>query len=327
MAGENTNFNELTAITNDHYMPTWPDMVFDQDIFFKTLAAKGSMLSGGDKIKQSLMYQFTADGAYRDWQVGNTDGEDNFTPARFEWTLYRQHISVSDVELNKNEGPEGIFKLLNGKHKGAAAAMQNSMADAIYVMANDDAAVGLNSLPYLLGDGQSAYQPDGTAPTATCGEIDRLPAAGTYWRGQTFDFGSGTLGQQDDMVDAWFQVIDGAKEPNLILSSPVPQREFHKEAGASTLAAERYVNTSTLAAGFTTYTFQGTPWVIDKHCPDTQLYMLDMNALDLVSHKNQNFKPSKFQSPSGQPDINVMWVRWQGALTVSEPRRSLIMWT
>ena len=315
MAVPNTNFDQITAITNDVFLPTLPDLVFDQNVFFKLLHKRGSKPQGGAAIRQPILYQFSQDGAYFDFEKGSTAAEDQVTSAEFPWKLYRQRVVISEPELHRNDGPEAVFRLLKAKMQGAATAIRNALGTDMFITTYGDSVKQINSLPNVLGDGTFP-----STPTIS-GGIDK--SGNTFWQGTNFDT-SATLGLNDDMLDAWFGVLDGDITPNLILSHPTPLKEHQKEITV-TNKVERFVNTGEMDSGFVAFTFQGKPWVTDLHCTTTELYMLNTEFLDFVSHKNRNFTFRKFQQPDDQ-DVNIGWINWMGNLTASDPSRSVIVY-
>jgi len=316
----NTNFDQITAITNDVFLPTLPDLVFDQNVFWKMASKGGTKVQGGAAIRQPVLYQFSKDGAYFDYEKASTAAEDQVTSAEFPWKLYRQRIVISDPELHRNDGPEAIHRLLKAKMMGAANAIRDALGTDLFVTSYGDSVRNINSLPNVLGDSTFPASP---LPTIA-GGIDK--ATYTFWRGTNYDYAGNTLGEYDEMATAWWQIVDGDIKPNLILSHTTPVRVHQIEAAGSGHTADRYVNTNDLKSGFTTYSFQGVPWVTDLHCSTTELYMLNMNFLDLVSHANRNFTMRKFQQPDDQ-DVNIGFIYWMGNLTVSDPSRSGIMYT
>ena len=326
MAVPNTNFDQITSITNDVFLPQLPDLVFDASPLMKMLHKSGSKPQGGAAIRQPVMYQFSQDGAYFDYEKGSTAAEDQVTAAEFPWKLYRQRVVISEPELHRNDGPEAVFRLLKAKMQGAATAIRDALSTDMYVATYDDSVKQINSLDNILGDG--------TYPGSNfvSGGIDKSTASNAFWRGTNSDYGTGTCGYVAPMLTAWYGVIDGNHTPKIIASHPTALSNHQAEVAANTHGGERYVNTETLDSGFVTFTFQGKPWVTDRHITaasgnDTGiLYMLDTDFIDFVSHKNRNFTFRKFQQPDDQ-DVNIGWIHWMGNLTVSDPSRSAIMYS
>lgn len=312
MATPNSNFDQISALVNDWFAPTLPDLVFDKHPLLKMLHAKGSKPQGGTNIRQTLMYQFTKDGAYKDYGLLNVNAEDQFDAAVFPWKHYYQHVTISIPEINKSSGPEAVFKLLDQKMKGAAKAIRDSLATDMYVATYGDSQDQINGLPNLLGNGT---WPAGALTTA--GAIDK--ATWSFWQGKQ-ETETGTLGSLDTVQDLWFGIAEGTDVPNLIVSDYAAMKAFQSGVTVQN-SQERFTNTNQLLSGFTTITYNGTPWVADRHCTATELYMLQTEYLDLVSHKKENFRWGGFMKPTNQ-NVQVGHIFWMGNLTAVDPSMS-----
>lgn len=332
MAVPNSNVDQLTAITNDYFMDDIPDLVHNQNVFFKVAASKQRMAPGGAKIDQPLLYQFTQDGAYFDFEKGSTAAEDQITRAEYNWKLYRQRIVVSEPEMDRNSGPEAVFNMLETKVKGAGMAIRDALGTDLFNPANGDSGRPINSLHNLIGDGtypDDAYVGGSAAGPSISGGIDKNTATNAFFRGTNFDFGGNTLGINDDMIQAWYAAVDGAIHPNLILSHPTPLREHHQELVGSTSIQNRqetFTNTEEMLSGFTVYRFQGANWITDLHISLFELFMLNMDFIHMVVHTKRNFQLKPFVQPEDQ-DVNIAWIKWMGNITSSDPSRSVIMFT
>jgi hypothetical protein len=325
LAVPNSNVDQLTAITNDYFMPDIPDLVHDQNVFFKLLRSKMRKAPGGAKIDQPLLYQFDQDGAYFDYEKMSTAAEDQVTRAEYNWKLYRQRIVISEPEMDRNSGPEAVFNLLETKTKGAGMAIRDAIGTDQYTTTNGDSVRGVNSIPNLLGDATFPSTP------LISGGIDRTGGINAFFTGTNYDYVGGTLGQNDDMLQAFMGVVDGTIKPNLILSHNTPQRVYLQEvmnasSDATSRGIERFSNTEQLLAGFTVINFMGAPWVVDLHCPTTELYMLNMDFMHLVVHSKRDFVLKPFVQPEDQ-DVNIASIKWMGNITTSDPSRSCIMYT
>ena len=308
MAVPNTNLDQISAITNEYFMGGLPDLVHRKNPVLNRLHAKGTTPSSGDQIRIPLIYQVTQDGAYRDYERGSTDAEDQITAAQFPWKLYRQHVTLSRPELLRNDGPEGIFKILKAKRDAAASALRSAMGDALYVAASGDSVAGLNSLDNLLGDGTIP----GSGDPTIAGGIDK--ATYTWWRGSVNDYGAAVLAT--DLNTLWFDIVDGSEHPNLIISDNANLAVYWAILDGN----KRFVNMKG-DAGFTQMEFNGVPWVADRHCPTDHVYMLDTEHLDLVSMRGENFRFDGFQKPTDQ-NVSVGWIYWMGNVVTNDPRKS-----
>lgn len=323
MAVPNSSFDQLSAITNDHFMGRMPSLVFDSNPILSMLHKKGTKPSGGDSIRVPLVYAVTQDGAYTDYEKGSTTAEDQVTAAEFPWKLYRQKVIISVPEIARNSGPAGVFKLLKAKMGAAAEAIRDSIAGDMYTPSYGDSDKQVNSLDNLVGNGT---HPSGNV---TCGGISKLTY--TWWRGVCTDFTTNSPGDPGQMIPVWFDVVDGDKHPTAIVSHPDAQDDHITVATNGRMLQERFVNTNELKSGFTTMTFMGQPWYTDRRINDStsgeaSVYMLRMEDIDLVTHKDQNFAWSGFMTPTDQ-NARIGWIYWMGNLTIQDPRRCALMYT
>jgi hypothetical protein len=322
LAVPNSNVNELTAITNDFFMPDLPDLVFDQSVFFQMLRKNERTASGGAKINQPILYQFSQDGAYFPGEKGDTSGEDQITRAEFNWKFYRQRVVIDEEDIDMNSGPEQVFDLLDAKVKGAGTAIRDKINTDLFTAANNDATRAVNSLENLLGDG--------TIPTSntTAGGINKATASNAFWRGETVT-SVATIGTVAEMNELWFDILDGNVRPNLIISNPDALDSHHDEiqgTGSTARGIERLTNTDQLKTGFVSYFFNGAAWQTDRACPTTKLFMLNMDFMHIVVHSKRNFELKPFQMPEDQFTM-IAWIKWMGGITSSDPSRSGYMTT
>lgn len=315
MLGPSGVFDQLSAIIQDYFMGDMPDLVFNKHPVLKLLHAKGPKPQGGNQIRVPFIYQVTKDGAYSDYDQLNSAGENQLDAAYFAWKLYYQHVAVSVPEMNRAAGPEAKYNYIKKKMYGCAAGLRDSLATDMYVATYYDPSTQINGLPNLLGNGTWPGTPYWTA-----GGINKNTYS--FWQGQQRTE-TGTLGSRDTMTDLWFDIAEGTDVPDLIVSGYAAMKQHQAEV-TITNAQERFVNTNDLLSGFTTITFNGCPWVADRHCTTTELYMLDTDTLDLVSHADENMRWDGWRTPSRQ-NVRVGYVFWMGNLVASDPKMNGIV--
>jgi hypothetical protein len=128
-------FDQITAITNKYYMPKFPQLVFNQNLVQKRLAAKGTKPSSGESIKQPVMHAMGKGGFFNPYDTFDISAEDQLTAADFNWKYCEVPITISRDEILKNKGPEGVKKLLDAKMKLAAMKMGDILASAMFNIA------------------------------------------------------------------------------------------------------------------------------------------------------------------------------------------------
>jgi hypothetical protein len=323
MAGPNTNFDEMSAMIHDWFEPKHREIVFNEHPILTDFHKQGSKPRGGNRVSQTLTYQFTKDGFYTDYEPGNTANEDKFTRARSEWKLARQHFTISVPELMRASGPEEVFDILENGTTAARRAIMDSVAEAMLFYDNTaspvawgDSDEAVHSISRLLGDN--------TYPVASDTVLE-IPKLGTYWRGNIVDAGGDALAAAD-INKLWYKCVDGNFHLNKWL--------FHNDQGEKvdnlTDTKERYISSQPtqmakdqfVIVGF----LKGQPVFVDRHMPTgsaalAQVIGLRSEDFDLVSHKDRNFRFEGFKEPHDQ-DVRVGWFFWMGALMVRDPRRS-----
>lgn len=325
-------FDQITAITNKYYMPKFPQLVFDQNLVQKKLAAKGTKPSSGESIKQPVMYQMGKGGAYDPFDTFDISAEDQITAADFNWKYYEVPITISRDEILKNQGPEGVKKLMDAKMKLAAMKMGDLLATDMFDIAapGTDSSTKMNSFENMLEDASGTLNTNGgggLASSLTYGGIKKDDY--TWWAGHVQNGGGATYGvNYDNFAKFYYEIFDGNIHPNLIV--------MHNNSFATYMKSEqsqqRYMKQSELDAGFLTATFQGQTCTADLHVSDAgttteasnRIYFLNTDFIDFVTHRDENNRLEPFAKPVDQA-VGVAHIMWAGELTSCDPSRSGIV--
>lgn len=316
-------FDDITAITNKYYMPKFPQLVFDQNLVQKRLAAKGTKPSSGESIQQPIMHAHTKGGFYDPYGTFDISGEQQITAANFQWKYAEVPITISRDELLKNKGPEGVKKLLDAKMKLASMAMGEILADAMFAITTStstDSGTNLHALDSLCEDASNSL----SAVSTTYGGLDK--ASYSWWCGTTLD---GTFVSYDTLMPLYVSLADGNILPNLTVMS----QESFGQYMLVEQAAQRYFKQSEMDAGFLTASFNGHTVVADRHVSETgatvatnRIYMLNTDFIDFVTHSDENNRLEPFAKPVDQA-VGVAHIMWAGELTSSDPSRQGVYWS
>lgn len=320
-------YDQITAITRKHWMPKFPQLAFDQSPIFKRLAAKGTKVESGERIMQPLMYQFTKGGAYDPHDTFDVSAEDQITAAYYYWKYYEFPITISRDEILKNQGKEGVKKLLNAKMKGAQMKAVDKLSTDLFAIGSSagyDTSTALNSLENLCNDADDSFS---ALPDTKFGGI----AADTYswWNPVTRDGnGNGVGPNYIDLNKLFYLVADGSIQPTALYG--------HNNSVASYMSSQqsyqRYMKQSDMDSGFLAVEFNGKPFYADLHVSDAgttteasnRLYMLNEDYLDLVTHRDENFRLEPFAKPIDQA-VSVAHIMWAGEFTTSDRSRHLCL--
>jgi hypothetical protein len=316
-------FDNITAITKKYWLKKFPQLVYDQSILLKKLAAKGTKPESGASIMQSVMYAGMNGGSFSPFDTFDISGKEVITAANFNWKYYQVSIVLSRDELLKNAGAEGVFKVMDNKMKLARLTMADNLSADLFALANADASDSgqdLHSLDNMLEDASNTL----SANQTTYGGIDK--ASYSWWVGQIQSGGGTGNGPVFLYLNQLYaKCVDGSVRPNLLVG--------HNNSLASYIASQqsnqRYMKQDNLDAGFMTAEFNGIPFIADLHVTDTgtttedsnRVYMLNTDFIDLVVHRDENFRLEPFAKPVDQAVI-VGHVMWAGELTSSDPSRS-----
>ena len=326
-------YDNITAITRKYWLKKFPQLVYDQSILLQKLAAKGTKPESGASIMQPVMYSGLNGGSYDPFDTFDISGKEIITSANFNWKYYQVGIVLSRDELLKNAGPEGVKKVMDAKMKMAQLTMTDNLAVDLFalgVTAPSDSGTKLHCLDSMLDNAVSGttMQLDSANGTAVYGGLSKKTYY-TWWSGQTQDGGGDGNGPVHLYLNQLYgAVVDGAIRPNLMIGHNNSLTAFV----ASQQSYQRYMKQDTLDAGFITAEFNGIPFVADLHVSDTgttteasnRVYMLNTDFIDLVVHRDENFRLEPFAKPVDQAVI-VGHVMWAGELTSSDPSRSGVL--
>lgn len=323
-------YDDITAITRKYYMPKFPQVVFDQNLVQKRLAAKGTKPSSGESIQQPVMYQNNKGGAYAPYDTFDVSAEQQVTAANFNWKYYEFPITISRDELLKNKGPEGVKKLLDAKMKLAAMKSGDELATDMFEVVTSpglDSSTKLNSLENMLEDNSGTLVSDGGSGITgtTYGGIDK--STYTWWSGNVTTAASGDGVNYSDLCAPFYEICDGNIQPNLVVMHNSSFSSYMKGEQAQ----QRYMKQSEMDAGFLTAMFNGKQVVADLHVQDSaahattnRLYFLNTDFIDFVTHSDENNRLEPFAKPVDQA-VGIAHIMWAGELTSCDPSRSGVL--
>lgn len=331
-------FDEISAITNALYLPKFPQLVFNRNVVMSRLWKKGSKPSSGEFIKQPVMYKATKGGAYSPYEVFDVSAEDQITAARFDWKYYEVPITVSRDDILKNDGPEGVKKLMDAKMKLAGMKMSDDIATDLWDKTTSDSSKQITSIALMCDDHDATLTTSG----ATYGHLLRTDMEiGTraMWDAKLVDFKTDVDGT-DEAIDytagqltiamnrLWMKIADGDIHATICLAHNDWLDRFWMDARPD----KRFLDSKMLEMGWTAMQFNGVPFVADTHCParnevadNNRIFMLNEEFLDFVSHSKENMRFDPFAKPIDQ-NVSVAHIFWAGNMTTSACHRHGVLW-
>lgn len=317
------NYDSLTAVTRDKFIPVLVDNIFNSNILTFKMLKNSEPVASGNKVLQPIEYAKTGSkGFYNGYDVLDTTPQELFTDASYDWVQCHASITYSGREEALNSGSERVIDLISAKVKNAEKSLKDLFGSQLY---SDCTGSAVTTPADAEKDGFLGLQHI-IAEDRDLGGINSTTY--TWWDGQVKDAGNGVT--YANMVDstnaAYIQkvmremygkcTIDNDK-PDVIITTQICYDAYEE----SLTAQKRFgASDSALAdAGFTNLLYRGTPVVVDDHCPAGMMFFLNTKYLKFRHHGSRNFAFQGFTKPVNQ-DASVAHILWLGALTCSNPR-------
>lgn len=313
MSTPSSVFTELVTTTFRNHRSKLIDNVSNNNALLAYLKRKRKMRteSGGTEI--AIPLEYAENGTYQrysGYDVLNVQQSDVFTAAKFDWRQIAINVTASGRELRINKGKERIINLAKSRLKNAMNTFNNNFSSDIY----SDGALSnqVNGLQALIAD----------AGTGTVGGIDS--STWTFWRNVVqsaaapLQGGAGITPSastiQSLMLPLWLELVRGGDKPDLIVSS----NEYYSYYEESLTDLKRYTSAESATGGFVALKYKSADVIFDGNSgiPDTRMYFINTDYLELVAHTDANLTVNDEMRPYNQ-DAVVIPILWMGNLTVS----------
>jgi hypothetical protein len=300
MPNPNTDYGQVSAVTQKYFVPKLVDNIFDSDIILKKAKSNGWYEShaGGTEIVCPLNYaQATAAGSYQGADVLSTTDNDVISAAVFQWKQYYASISITGRDEMINSGTERVIDFVKSKMKIAEKSLKDALGTDAYSGSSSTSLIGVNSAIATSGTYAGISQ---TNNSWWRGQVDSatttltIPAMRTLFTSCTIDDEAPTLGLATRTV---FNLYHGLLQPQ-----------------------ERFTDKNTADGGFTNLLFAGCPIVVTTKASTGDLYFLNEKYLHLWYHPERDFKFTGFDKPINQ-DVTVGQILWMGALGSDNNRK------
>ena len=305
-------YNSLEALTTNYIIPKLRDNFFKSNVIFWKFKQGGLSHQGGLKIMQPVEYAgTTAAGSYTGYDSLSTVDNERFTKAYFDWKQNYVSITYSGLEDMENAGKEQVLSLIKKKTENARKTLEDNLG---YQLFSDGSTASTHGRGTKGITGLQAAVDDGTN-TATYGGIERLTDA-TWWKASYTNASATAITLK--AIQGWLgDVTDGAMKPNLAICG----QDVWDHIWGLMQPQQRFQDSKMADAGFTNLLVSGVPLTTDSHCASTDMWLLYMDSLDLVTHGARDFKYIPFRRPTNQ-DAEVAQILWAGNLTCDECRRN-----
>lgn len=293
-------YDQLSAITEKKFLPKLVDNIFDSNPLLQRM--KGGegyrKIDGGTSIIQPLEYAQNGSGG---WYAGadtlDTTDTDVMTAAEFAWKQAYENVTITGADERKNSGDAAKIDLVKSKMKNAEKTLADRLGVGLYSSSTvPKSIIGLGTI---------------MSTTTTAGGISGTDYS--WWRAQ---IDSTTTTMTLSALQAIYNAAAiGNDAPTVITSG----RSRFNNYWNLLQPQQRFTDSKTANAGWSSLMFNGTPWIVDSHAASAYVYMINEKYLFMGVHPEADFKMEPFIKPTNQ-DVRTAKILWMGALVVSNRR-------
>lgn len=279
MPNPNSNFDQITAITEKYFRPKLVDNIFKAVPLLKRMEKKVELMDGGSKVLVPLNYaQATAVGWYAGADTLDNTDNDVITSAEFDWKQIYASVSLTKLDELKNSGQAAKVNFVKSKMQIAEKSLKDSVAVGLWnAGTTTNAILGLRAF---------------LSASATYGGISQT----TYsWWQSNIDSSTTTL-SLSALETQWTNCANNGEEPSLALSGAARFASYWNLLQPQ----QRFTGDKEAAGGFQSLKFNGADWLLDSKAPSTHVVFLNEDYLHLIIHRDENFKQEPFAKPINQ---------------------------
>lgn len=295
------NYTQLTAITQDYFLPKVIDNIFNSNALLQRARSKKwytTNYDGGLQIIQPVAYAVTSSsGWFTGAGVLDTSDNDQITAAAFTPAHAYANITITRDDELRNSGKAQVANLIKSKVQIAEKTLADTIGTGLY---NDGTTTNAMTGLRLAVDSAGTY-----------GGIDR--SAYTWWAAQ--EDGVTAVTSIAKMQAMFGDCSIGSDKPTVITST----QDLYDAYYALLQPQQRFMDSETAKGGFTNLMFNSVPIVVDSHCPANHMFFLNEDYIELVVHKDENFRFEPFQKVINQA-VQAAKIYWYGNLVVSNCR-------
>tara|TARA_R100001443_G_scaffold29396_3_gene42586 strand:- start:23229 stop:24269 length:1041 start_codon:yes stop_codon:yes gene_type:complete len=335
MPEPNANWDEITAVVRENFLPGYEQNVFEGNFLLNELAKKKKTYDGGSKIEERLVYgthtsNWMAEFGQR-FGDGTPENTRIMTVAEYEPVTAQADVVISLKDDASVRGAGKMLDLIEAKLENAKESMQQFFSEHILGEGSTNVANSCNSMYDLI-----------EVDDATVGGIDASAVGNTWWKSQNLlagnDAGNGnalfaltgddayTLDKLSDPTSEWtirkvLAKIDsmckfGVKTPDLYV---VPQNIW--DCYEQYLTEKQALEQNQMGFdGFDVLKFRSNAKVIaDPNAQDGKILALNTNYLKLRPHQDFDFVMGDFEKVSGY-NARSADLTWIGNVTCNNRR-------
>lgn len=287
---------EINSLTHRNLRRTIVDQRYGSQTLLAILRAKNRIKieDGGAIVCQPIIVAFNeAGGSYSGADVWNVDAVEEFSEYELKWKMEYQPVTITGDDRLANTGREQSINFVTAKQDKAIMDLMDKISSQLF---SD-------------GSGNDTKDIDGLAAAVNNAtgfqyylNIDR--SANPWWQAQVFAPSSATALSAGNMATIYNSATTDLEQPNLHVTTKAAKGLYE----ALITPGERLVDDFVGNLGFDNVAYKGKPMVEDSHCPAGYMYMLNLERLRLVIHKDRNFTFRDFNEPVDQ-DVQIgVWL-------------------
>lgn len=253
------------------------DQIFAGSVLLQELRSRGCVrpLDGGTHIRVPVEYARSPVQSMHYKESLRMVPVEIITTAIYNWKYIGAQQMIYLAELALNQGRARILNMLEESTQN----VEQSLSEALNVMLFGDG-TGNNGKDFL---GLRALVDN----ASVLGGLD--PATFDWWRSYV-DQTTATI-TFEQISKALTQATWNNRSPNLIITTLDIWQKLHDTLPAQ----QRFIDERVAQWGFSNFVVRGNvPVVMDRHCPNGFVFVLNSNFLRLVHHRDYFFKPFEF---------------------------------
>jgi len=303
----------VTSISERYVFPYVVDEVYlTNAILFRLMQANRVIIQGGFQLELSFIWQkASGTGPYQGYDLLDVTPDDTVINAVWNWKQYGKTVVIDGLTEIRADHPDAVANIVRFKLAEAEQWMEDRLGTGLYT----DTITNLKEL-----DGLQGAVDDGTIAGTYAG-INRT----TYplWK-SNLDAATTTL-SLSKLRTLFGQCTVGGRHPTIITSQQANYDRYWNLVQPIQRFPAGGTDEQLAKAGFSNLLFDGCPWIVDAHVPNSNLiYLLNETYLQMPVARRTNarwgFKLTDFQVPTNQ-DAMVAKLLFAGNLICENPGR------
>jgi hypothetical protein len=310
------NLSEIVSTTLRRRSGEFADNVTKKNALLFKLGEKGAInkLSGGRTIVKELDYAENGTFKYYSgYEALDVSASEVLSAAEYDWRQAAVAVTINGLEQRQNNGADAIINLLESRIKNAMRTMSNKISEGIYSDGTGSSGKQIDGLKAIVADAPS---------TGTVGGINA--ANFSFWRNYASSAATSAGNIITRMNLAYNTISRGAEHPDIIVADTTMFGFFESALQVN----QRFTDSKTAEAGFTTYKYKGADVVLDDatgiSTTHNRMYMLNTDYLFFDVHQDAYMTPLDERSPVNQ-DAMVFPIIFQGNLTCSNRAQQAVI--